>query len=92
MPAAKRKQARRKKHRPSTALASATDFDCLTPAGTDDFYTARAANQQPDQAGCRVVVHRKLAGVDDLYYHFATPPERSPAVAHAIKAPAPPLP
>ena len=26
------------------------------------------------------------------YIHFATPPEGSPAVAHAMKAPAPPLP
>ena len=29
---------------------------------------------------------------DMLSLHFATPPEGSPAVAHAMKAPAPPLP
>ena len=32
---------------PSTALVLATDFDCFTPAGSNDLYTARAANQQP---------------------------------------------
>ncbi len=33
----------------------------------DAFYTARAVNRQPAPADCMVVVHRKLAGADDLY-------------------------
>ncbi len=36
-------------------------------AGVDDLYTARAAIRQLVPAGCRLVVHRKLASVDDLY-------------------------
>ena len=36
------------------------------------------------------LVDRKVA--PSLHFHFATPPEGSPAVAHAMKAPAPPLP
>ena len=64
---------------PSTALASATDFDGFTPAGADDLYTAWAANRQPAPAGCGGVAYRKLAGVDDLY--IARAANRQPAQA-----------
>ena len=33
----------------------------------DDLYTARAAIRQPALAGCGVMEHRKLAGVNVLY-------------------------
>ena len=43
------------------------------------IYTARAANWQPDQAGCGEVAHRKLAGVDDLYTARAANRQPAPA-------------
>ena len=52
------------------------------------------------EACCRGERRGRVAGGGRLdagvrvghYFHFATPPEGSPAVAHAMKAPAPPLP
>ena len=40
---------------------------------------SRAANRQPDPAGCGGVAHRKLAGVDDLFTAWAA--NRQPASA-----------
>ena len=37
-------------------------------AGVDDLCTALAVIRQPAPAGCRVVAHRRLAGVDDDDY------------------------
>ncbi len=52
----------------------------------DDDYTARAAIRQPALAGCWVVAHRRLAGVDDNYTARAAIRQPAPAgcgvVAH----------
>ena len=40
---------------------------CVDISGPNNLYTAAAAIWQPAPAGCGVVAHRRLAGVDDDY-------------------------
>ena len=44
----------------------------------DDDYTALAAILRPAPAGCWVVAHRRLAGVDDLYTAAAAIRQQAP--------------